>query len=135
MFELKVQGSFSAAHKLRDYGGDCENLHGHNWTVEMAVAGERDDKGMVVDFKVLKKVLNQVLEKLDHSYLNELEYFEDHNTTTENIAKYIFEEVSRALPEGLQARYVSTWESAGSGVTYSGGQDRERTVPGEEDRE
>jgi 6-pyruvoyltetrahydropterin/6-carboxytetrahydropterin synthase len=123
MFEVKVQGRFSAAHNLVDYQGDCEKLHGHNWLVELAVAGRPDKSGMVVDFRVLKKVLDGALEELDHKYLNELEYFKDRSTTTENIAEYIFCEVAAALPGGVSVKYVSTWESPGCGVTYRPGGD------------
>lgn len=119
MFEVKVQGRFSAAHNLRDYSGDCEKLHGHNYLVELTATGKRGKDGMVVDFRVLKKTLERVLDELDHEYLNELEYFREHNTTTENIAEYIFTEVSAALPEGVKLRRVCAWETDGSGVTYS----------------
>jgi 6-pyruvoyltetrahydropterin/6-carboxytetrahydropterin synthase len=118
MFEVKVQGSFSAAHNLRDYSGDCERLHGHNWLVELAVGGVRDDSGMVVDFRILKDSLGRVLGGLDHQYLNDLDYFKKRNTTTENIAEYIYGEASHSIPAGLRIAYVSVWESPGSGVTY-----------------
>ncbi len=118
MFEVKVQGRFSAAHNLRDYQGDCERLHGHNWLVEVAAAGKRGNDGMVVDFRVLKGALDKVLDNLDHKYLNELEHFKDRNTTTENITEYLFREMSSILPEGLRLSYVSAWESPGSSVTY-----------------
>lgn len=118
MFEVKVQGRFSAAHNLRNYNGNCENLHGHNWLVEAAVSGERDDDGMVLDFRVLRNALDAVLDSLDHKHLNELEYFRDRNTTTENIAEYLFELLSSALPENHRLSYVCAWESPGNGVTY-----------------
>ena len=121
MFEIKVQGRFSAAHNLRDYSGDCEKLHGHNWLVELCVAGKRNDSGMVLDFRALKDMLGGVLGSLDHKYLNELDYFESRNTTTENIAEYIWIETSAAVPAGLRVEYVSVWESPGSGVTYRPG--------------
>ncbi len=125
MFEVKVQGNFSAAHNLRDYSGDCENLHGHNWLVELGVAGNRDDSGMVVDFRVLKGLLGDVLDGLDHKYLNELNPFKERNTTTENIAEYICSEAAAAMPAGLRVEYVSVWESPGSAITYRpGGESR-----------
>lgn len=118
MFEVKVQDRFSAAHSLRNYEGDCENLHGHNWLVEVSVVGQRAGNGMVVDFRVLKKALSEALGKLDHRHLNELEYFKKHNTTTENIAEYIFHMVSSAIPEGLKVSRVTAWESPGNGVSF-----------------
>jgi len=118
VFEVKVQGRFSAAHKLRNYKGDCENLHGHNWLVEVAVVGKRAENGMVVDFRVLKKALSVALSKLDHRHLNEIEYFKTCNTTTENITEYVFHEVSSAIPEGLKVSRVTAWESPGNGISY-----------------
>ena len=76
MFNLKVEGSFSAAHNLRGYKGKCEDLHGHNWRVEITVKSEQlDNLGMVLDFKYLKKKLNAVLDQMDHKYLNKLVFF------------------------------------------------------------
>lgn len=120
MFEVKVQGGFSAAHNLRGYQGDCENLHGHNWMVEVAVAGERARDGMVVDFRVLKAALRKMLDTLDHKYLNELDYFKERNSSCENIAEYLFKELSAILLDGVRVSYVTVWESPGSGVTYRG---------------
>jgi 6-pyruvoyltetrahydropterin/6-carboxytetrahydropterin synthase len=119
MFEVRVKGGFSAAHNLRDYDGDCERLHGHNWLVEVAVTGERDKDGLVVDFRVLKDIMREKLDKLDHKYLNEIEYFARRNTTTENIAEYLFDELSSALPKGLAVSRVTAWESPDCSVSYS----------------
>jgi 6-pyruvoyltetrahydropterin/6-carboxytetrahydropterin synthase len=132
VFEVRVQGRFSAAHNLTGYQGDCERLHGHNWVVEVAVTGRRGENGMVVDFRVLKETLSRVLAALDHRYLNELECFKKQNTTTENIAQYIFGEVSSALPKGLKVCAVTTWESPDSAVTYRPG-DNEPDNSGKED--
>jgi len=118
MFEVKTQGRFSAAHNLRDYQGDCENLHGHNWLVEVCIAGERDDNGIVLDFRILKKALKSVLASLDHKYLNDLDFFKERNTTTENIAEYVFKKVAAELPENVKVSHISAWESPGNGVTY-----------------
>ena len=77
MYSLKVQGVFSSAHNLRGYKGKCEDLHGHNWRVEIIVKSlELDNIGMVLDFKFLKKKLSVILEEMDHKYLNKLVYYE-----------------------------------------------------------
>jgi len=118
MYEVKVIDQFSAAHKLREYEGKCENLHGHNWKVEVCVRGEKLDKiGMVIDFKELKAVLGKVLGELDHCYLNDLSYFKKVNPTSENIAKFIFDNLKLAK---LSASSVSVWESSNSCATYCG---------------
>ena len=117
MYSLKVQGSFSSAHNLREYKGKCEDLHGHNWIVEMIVRSDRLDKiGMVLDFKYLKKELNAVLDKLDHKYLNQLAFFKQVNPTSENIAKYIYDQLKPAVP---QISSVTIWENATSSATYA----------------
>lgn len=116
MFSVKVKGNFSSAHNLRGYKGKCENLHGHNWEVEVVVSKPELDKlGMVVDFKLLKNELNALLEELDHKYLNDIAYFKKINPTSENIAKYIFENLTLRIPD---IKSVSVWESNNSCATY-----------------
>jgi 6-pyruvoyltetrahydropterin/6-carboxytetrahydropterin synthase len=118
---LRVRDGFSSAHFLRGYEGKCENLHGHNWIVEVEVEGhELDSKtGILLDFKILKSVVRDVLSDLDHILLNDLEYFKKFNPSAENIARYIFE----ALKERLKAynvslRSVTVWESESASATY-----------------
>ena len=120
MYELVVESEFSAAHRLRGYQGPCENLHGHNWRVEMVVEGENlNDLGMVMDFRELKRVLNETLDDFDHKFLNELPCFAEQNPTTENVARIVFEEFSRKLPVGIRVRNVTVWESTECGARYS----------------
>ncbi|MFA4989020.1 MAG: 6-carboxytetrahydropterin synthase QueD, partial [Candidatus Omnitrophota bacterium] len=90
MYTLKVESSFSSAHNLRGYKGKCEELHGHNWRVEISVRSrDLDGTGMLLDFKYLKKKLNNVLDRMDHQYLNKLDHFKKVNPTSENIARYV----------------------------------------------
>lgn len=118
MYKVKVKAHFSAAHKLRDYHGKCENLHGHNWLVEVSVSSERLNKtGFVVDFKDLKSALANVLNLLDHGYLNEVEYFKKVNPTSENIARFIFDKLKEG---GAAPGKVSVWESENSCAKYYG---------------
>ncbi len=116
MYNIKVESNFSAAHNLRGYKGKCEELHGHNWKVEVMVCRDKLDKtGMVLDFEYLKTQLNKVLEKLDHKYLNALSYFKKVNPTSENIAKYIYDDLK---PKILNLKSVTVWESDNSSATY-----------------
>lgn len=118
MFELKIKGEFSSAHFLRQYEGKCKNLHGHNWKVEIVVCKEGlDSIGMVADFGLLKAKMNEVLDVLDHKCLNDLDHFQEVNTTSENIAKYIYEEYCRIIGP-IQVKSVSVWESDSSCVKY-----------------
>jgi 6-pyruvoyltetrahydropterin/6-carboxytetrahydropterin synthase len=117
MFSVKVEGNFSSAHNLRGYKGKCEALHGHNWKVEAALASDSLNKtGMVIDFKILKRKLRNILEKLDHKYLNRIPYFQKINPTSENIAKYIYERLKACR---LSPKAVTVWESENSCATYS----------------
>jgi len=116
MYSLRVEGSFSSAHNLRGYKGKCEDLHGHNWRVELCVKSkDLDNIGMVLDFKYLKNKLSIVLEKMDHKYLNKLTYFKRINPTSENIAKYIYNELKSRIP---LLKSVTVWENSTSSATY-----------------
>jgi len=109
MYTIKIESGFSAAHNLRDYKGKCEDLHGHNWKVEVEVAKDELDKtGMVIDFHQLKNELNSVLEKLDHKYLNETAYFKKVNPTSENMAKYIYYQLQLKIKDVVS---VTVWEN------------------------
>jgi len=121
MFEVTIIKSFSAAHLLADIGGKCEELHGHNFKVEITVAAEKlNDIGILVDFRFLKKVLEDILEDIDHKHLNNLSAFAGLNPTAENIAKYIFEKMDpRVKTAGVNMTSVKIWESDNAAVTYS----------------
>lgn len=122
MYELTIKGHFDAAHAIRDYPGECRNLHGHTWDVEVTVEGrELDGIGIVYDFKRLKEDLGAVLERYDHAYLNEVPPFDVLNTTAENLAKVVFEELAERVGAEVQVAAVSVWESPIAKITYRGG--------------
>ncbi len=117
MYEVRIETNFSSAHHLLNYKGKCENMHGHNWKVEVSVKGEILDKSnILVDFKVLKKKVNEIVDYLDHKDLNELPEFKDISPSSEIIAKYIFEEVQK---EFENVSKVSVYETPTSCATYS----------------
>jgi len=119
MYELAIETHFAAAHCLRGYQGECERLHGHNWRIRVVVASDRlDDLGMVMDFKAIKRILDEVIGAFDHRHLNELACFREQNPTTENVARIIAEETAARLPEGVHIQAVSAWESEGCSATY-----------------
>ena len=123
MYEIRVRMSFSAAHNLKGYRGKRERLHGHNWTVEAAVSAERlNRQGLAMDFTILKKALKDILERLDHSNLNEHPYFKKANPSSENIAKFIYDRLKAKLTaHGLQLTAVTVWESENCCATYREG--------------
>ena len=119
MYELSVQGNFSAAHNLRGYKGDCERLHGHNWRVQVHLAAdELDGLGMVMDFRDVKGLLNEILSELDHRYLNEVKPFDVQNPTTENLCRHIADRLAQGLPDRVAVRRVTCWESENCGSSY-----------------
>ncbi len=122
MYELKVITRFAAAHKLRDFKGKCERLHGHNWRIEVILTGEKlNNAGLLIDFKEVKEATDGILEKLDHSFLNELPQFKDQNPSSENIAAYLFERLSSRLNNNqIKVAKVIAWESDFASASYSG---------------
>ena len=121
MFELTIIEEFEAAHRLPDYDGKCCRLHGHNWRVEVSVRGtELDSSGLLIDFKVLKSHVAEVLSTLDHYYLNETEAFAQIPPTAEHIAKYVYEALAahQALPDRVRVYAVRVWESPRSCASY-----------------
>lgn len=112
MYRIGVKQNFSSAHFIKDYKGKCENLHGHNYKVEAFVIGDSLDKvGMLIDFSELKKCIKIIIEKLDHTLLNDLEYFNNNNPSSENIAKFIYDEMRKILKEGITLEKVRIWET------------------------
>ena len=122
MYELKVITQFAAAHKLRDFKGKCERLHGHNWRIEVILTGEKlNNAGLLIDFKEVKEATDGILEKLDHSFLNELPQYKDQNPSSENIAAYLFERLSSRLNNNqIKVTKVIAWESDFASASYSG---------------
>lgn len=120
-YQLKVVSDFASAHTLRDYPGACSRMHGHNWKVELeAVATRLDDIGMAIDFKVMKQAAKAVSDELDHRYLNDLEPFKEINPTAENIAAYMYKEISaRINSETIKVSALTLWETERACVRYS----------------
>ncbi len=120
MYEITVTMDFAAAHRLKNYHGACENLHGHNFTVEATVVcTELNEAFIGIDFKELKSILKEITDELDHTYLNDHEYFKKTNPTSEMIAKYIFEKIKEKLKDKNCKPYsVSVFESRNSKATY-----------------
>lgn len=120
MYELKIVTSFAAAHRLINYRGNCENLHGHNWKVEVLVtAKDLDEAGLGIDFRILKQETDDLLKLLDHKYLNELPPFLKVSPSSENIARYVYEELSRKLNnENVSVKMVTIWESDTASASY-----------------
>jgi 6-pyruvoyltetrahydropterin/6-carboxytetrahydropterin synthase len=121
MYELTVKAHFDAAHALLGYPGECRELHGHTWDVEVTVAGDTlDSVGIVYDFKDLKQDLASVLDAYDHAYLNDVPPFDTLNPTAENLARVIYESLQDTTGAKVTVQSVSVWESPIAKITYRG---------------
>ena len=122
MYELKIVSQFAAAHQLRDFGGKCERLHGHNWKVEVYVRGERlGENGLLIDFKEIKTAAKNALERLDHQFLNDLPSFKTLNPSSENIAFYLYKTLGEDLnDQNVRVNRITVWESDSACATYVG---------------
>jgi 6-pyruvoyltetrahydropterin/6-carboxytetrahydropterin synthase len=120
MYELKVVTKFAAAHQLTMVGSKCENMHGHNWKIEVYVKGEKtDEAGVLVDFGIIKKHVRDIMSMLDHKYLNELEYFQQSQPSSENIAFFVATELQKKIDNPtVSVSRVTAWESDDAGATY-----------------
>ena len=120
MFELKIITHFAAAHQLKMVSKKCENLHGHNWKIEVCIMGNKlNSAGVLIDFGEVKKHVLKIMENLDHKFLNELEFFHDGNPSSENIAMYIAKELQKTIKEPLlKVSSVCAWESDNACATY-----------------
>ncbi len=123
MYELKVTSSFSSAHSLRGYNGKCEDIHGHNWNIEVIISGEKLNKtGLLIDFKILKKYLGEIIDTLDHKFINDIDFFKKTNPSAENIARYIYERfeksISNEYSRDISINRVNVYETPSSMASF-----------------
>ena len=123
MFEVSVEETFAAGHALRGYRGKCENPHGHNYKVQITLAGqELDAIGLLFDFKDLKAAMGQIVDRLDHQFLNDLEPFQRLNPSAENMARYFYQQIGESLARATNGRVkvkqVKVWETDTTTATY-----------------
>jgi 6-pyruvoyltetrahydropterin/6-carboxytetrahydropterin synthase len=123
MFEVTVEDTFAAGHALRGYRGKCENPHGHNYRVRVTLAGEKlDHIGLLYDFKDLKAAMGEVIDRLDHQFLNDLEPFKNLNPSAENLAQYFYRETNAQLHAATNGRVrvkdVIVWETDTTTARY-----------------
>jgi 6-pyruvoyltetrahydropterin/6-carboxytetrahydropterin synthase len=120
MFEVSVEETFAAGHALRNYRGKCENVHGHNYRVQVTMEGEDlNPIGLLVDFTDLKKLIRAIVARLDHQFLNDLAPFDAINPSAENMARYFYDEIASGLAApGPRIREVKIWETDITSATY-----------------
>ena len=120
MFEVSVEYTFAAGHALRGYKGKCENVHGHNYKVQLVVGGnELDSAGLLMDFVEVRKTIKALVEQLDHKFLNDVPPFDKLNPSAENIAKYFCDELEpEVVAKGHYVSAVTIWETDTTSATY-----------------
>jgi len=120
MYELMIETKFAAAHQLRNYEGRCERLHGHNWKVVVYVVAENlNEIGLAMDFKELKDHTNDLLASVEHAFLNDVFPFTEINPSSENIAKWLYDSLSKKVnTDNVQVSLVTVWESDTASATY-----------------
>ena len=132
-FQVTKQIEFCYGHRLLNYEGKCQYLHGHNGVVEVEIRSDQlDSKGMVLDFNEIRDVLKPWIDNnLDHRMIlraddplvsvltkfKEPLYLMEENPTAENISKLIFQHL---VSEGLNPASVRLWETSSSHATYTG---------------
>lgn len=120
MYEITIESHFDAAHYLREYRGKCEELHGHRYRVVVRVASTKlNDIGLAYDFTDLKRHLKEILDRFDHTCLNDVAPFDKINPSAENIAATIYEELkAKLVGEPITLTAVEAWETPQQGVVY-----------------
>ena len=120
MFKVTISTHFAASHQLHGYEGACQALHGHTWKVEVSIRTEElDEIGISFDFKALKDMTNEIIDRLDHKHVNDIPPFDKINPTAENLGKYIYNELKIMLPSNAEMAEVTVWESDNYALTYS----------------
>jgi 6-pyruvoyltetrahydropterin/6-carboxytetrahydropterin synthase len=121
MYKLTIETVFASAHQLRGYKGKCENMHGHNWKVQISVTAETlNDIDLAIDFHDLKRLSGEIVSQLDHKFLNDIPPFTEINPSSENIAKWIFDCMRKKLDDytNVQISSVTVWESDTASAAY-----------------
>jgi 6-pyruvoyltetrahydropterin/6-carboxytetrahydropterin synthase len=122
MFRVSVEETFSSGHALRGYKGKCENVHGHNYRVQVSIEGPQlDGIGLLVDFTQVKHALRGIIAGLDHQFLNDLDAFKAVNPSAENMAKYFYEQLTgllKGLPAGARLTEAIVWETDTAFAVY-----------------
>jgi len=124
MFQVSVEDTFSSGHALRGYRGKCENPHGHNYRVQVTLEGPQlDNIGLLIDFTQLKHAMRELIAKLDHQFINDLQPFTTVNPSAENLAKYFYDETNKHLKGVTNGRVwvkdITIWETDTTTATYS----------------
>lgn len=120
MYRIFIETTFAASHQLHGYDGPCKALHGHTWKVRVDIHTDQvDDIGISFDFKALKTITHEVIDRFDHQHINAVPPFDKLNPTAEHLSRYIHDEIKKLLPEHVKISMVTLWESENYAISYS----------------
>ncbi len=126
---MKIAKEFcwEMGHRLPEHFGLCKNIHGHSYKMIVEFEGELDKNQMVIDYYDVEKIINPVIEKLDHSFMvnvedkivlefldkmNSKKVIVDFNSTAENICNYLLSEIKKcSLPSNISSIRVRVYET------------------------
>ncbi|MBD3290268.1 6-carboxytetrahydropterin synthase QueD [candidate division KSB1 bacterium] len=120
MYKISVKTDLAAAHQLVGYNGSCRRLHGHNWKIKVQIGTHQlDEVGIGYDFRKMKQLINSIVDNYDHQFLNEIPPFDTLNPTSENLARFIYDEIKNKLPQHIEIISVEVMESDRCSVIYT----------------
>lgn len=120
MFTISVETHFCASHQLTLPNGSKETLHSHNWLVTANVCSEKlNGIGLVMDFRRLKKMLDNIVSRFGDAPLEKIDYFRQNGSSAENVAKYIYENLEPKLPKAVKLRHIKVVEEPGFSAKFS----------------
>jgi 6-pyruvoyltetrahydropterin/6-carboxytetrahydropterin synthase len=120
LYDISIETKFAASHQLHGYNGPCKSLHGHTWKIRVEVTTtEVDEIGISFDFKALKSITEEVIDRFDHEHINSIPPFDKKNPTAEHLSRYIYDEIKERLPGHVKIARVTLWESDQYAISYS----------------
>jgi 6-pyruvoyltetrahydropterin/6-carboxytetrahydropterin synthase len=120
LYTVSAQTHFWASHQLTLSDGSKEAMHYHNWTVTADVSSsELDSMGLVMDFRQLKKMVDNIVADFDNIQLDKLGFFRQNNSSAEAVAKYVYEKLEPKLPRDLNLNHITVVEQPGCGAKFS----------------
>jgi 6-pyruvoyltetrahydropterin/6-carboxytetrahydropterin synthase len=120
MFTIRVETHFRASHQLVLPDGSKEPLHKHDWEVTTKVCSDKlDSVGFVMDFRRLRATVDEITEGFGDGRFDSIDYFQRHNPSAENVAKYIYDKLEPRLPKGVKLRSIRVVEEPGCSAKFS----------------
>jgi len=119
LFSIRVVTNFQASHQLTLTDGSKEQLHNHKWQVSAQIERTKLNRmGLVMDFNRLRRMLKSIVANFNGTQMEEIDYFQRNNSSSENVAKYIYEKLEAKLPDELKLDYIEVTEEPGCSAKF-----------------